>query len=422
MASVSFRSDWKQSGLSAKLIAELNSGTEVNSDGAVSFTAHDYSDLFSLLADGLRYPADITHDDASSISYRSFIDLRKTGLVSEKGLLSEIGRRTRELQLEPRTRFTMWSKCRLQQMSFHPESRFTLDSVSIRTAAHLPRWLQLDEHFISGVGRIQPNKLPFYGYVIFSTDARNESEASKQIFDACDLFFAIVNTAWRSTEFYIQRRPSAKLWLGPNQFFFRGKSFIGTDHAWYNQRFNEEEWNLFPGHVRDFNRNKDRFRQIMKILSSHPLRRELAGALTLVSEGMISSDLSFRLMRFWSAVEVLYSKNDDKTNHKALISRLIFASGERSWIDKIKLERCYRIRNSYVHKGSGDGDDTTLVQHLREMILRHVYYYIFNGSDIVSHDDLLMMVDLPESAEALERRSAAIERRRKLAESGRHRS
>lgn len=422
MTGVSFRTDWKQSGLVSKLLAELNSGTEVNPHGGITFVADDHSDLFFLLADGLTYPSDLTRNDTSAISYRAFLDLRKQGIVTEKPLLADIGRRVRDLQAAPRVQFTMWSKCRLKQMSLHPTSRFTLDGVSIRTADHLPQWLRLEEHFISGVGRIHPNQLPFFGYIIFSVEARNENEASKRIFDACDLFFAIVNTAWRSTEFWIQRRPTAKLWLGPNQFFFRRKVFIGEDHVWYNQNFDEDEWNLFPGDALQFNRKKAQFRRIIAALSAHPLKQELAASLILISEGMTSKDLSYRLMRFWSAVETLYSKNDDKTNHKTLINRLTFASKANTWLDRIKLERCYYLRNSYVHRGSQDNDDTTLVQHLREMVLSHIYYYIFNASDIMTHDDLLMMVDLPANTDALERRLLAIERRKSISQSGRHRS
>lgn len=422
MTGVSFRTDWKQSGLVSKLLAELNAGTAVNADGGITFVAEDYADLFFLLAEGLAYPSDLTRNDASAISYRSFLNLRKKGDVAEKPLVAEIARRIRDLQAEPRAQFTMWSKMRLRQMAFHPTSRFDLDGVSIRTAAHLPQWLQLDEHFISGVGRIFPNQLPFFGYIICTVEARNENEASRRIFNACDLFFAIVNTAWRSTESWIQRRPTAKLWLGPNQFFFREKEFIGSDRVWYNPNFDEDEWNLFPADVVQFNRRKSRFRKIINSLSSHPLKSEISSALILISEGMSSRDLSYRLMRFWSALEVLYSKNDDKTNHKTLINRLCYASKNRAWLDRLKIERCYNLRNSYVHRGSQESEDTTLVQHLRELLLGHIYYYIFNGSDILTHDDLLMMVDLPASTDALDRRILAIERRKKITQSGRHRA
>lgn len=422
MAEISFRSDWKQAGTISKLLLQLNNGTELNSSDTITFVADDHLDLFFLLADGLVYPNDITRNDASAISRRAFLDLRRRGAVLEKPLLAEIAQRIKSLQNATRTRFTMWSKCRLKQMSFHPTSRFELDGVSIRTASSLPAWLHLDEHFISGVGRIEPNQLPFFGYIIFSVEARNENEAAKRIFEACDLFFAIVNTSWRSVELWIQRRPNAKLWLGPHQFFFKGKKFIGEDHVWYNQSFDEDKWNLFPADAKEFYRLSNQFRKIIRELAHHPLRTELRAVLVLVSEGMASGDLAFRLMRFWSAAETLYAKEGDRTNHKTLITRLTFASKDQRWLDRLKLERCYHLRSSYVHKGSSENDDTTLVQHLRETLLQHVYYYLFNAADITTHEDLLMMVDLPSDVSSLNRRIVSIERRKNIIQGGRHRT
>jgi hypothetical protein len=126
-------------------------------------------------------------------------------------------------------------------------------------------------------------------------------------------------------------------------------------------------------------------------------------------------------MRFWSAAEALYAPENDRTPAHKLISRLTFASKADAWLDRIKLERCYHLRNMYVHRGSNDSDDTSLVQHLRELILHQIYYYVFQGDDIESYQDLLMMVDLPDAENALEKRKQAIERRLNIACRGRHR-
>lgn len=162
MASVSFRRAWSDSGIIDKLIAELNRGTEPNSEGNITFTAHDHRDLFFLLADGITYPESITRNDASEISYRAFLDLRKKGNVSRKPLISEIAKRVGELESAPRKKYTMWTKCRLRQMSFRKSVRFDVEGVAIRTAARLPNWLRLEEYLISGVGRIDPNALPLF--------------------------------------------------------------------------------------------------------------------------------------------------------------------------------------------------------------------------------------------------------------------
>jgi Apea-like HEPN len=207
----------------------------------------------------------------------------------------------------------------------------------------------------------------------------------------------------------------------PISFFFKNGQFIGKDRVWYNQNYDENAWNRFPKSAADFNKQANLIRRRIKAFVNHPLLVPLKASLLLINEGMTSDDLAFRLMRFWSAAEALYAPDDDKTSSKKLISRLTFASKSDEWLDKIKLERCYHLRNMYVHRGSNDNDDTSLVQHLRELLLQQVYYYLLHGQDIASHSDLLMMVDLPTEESALERRRLAIDRRLNIARSGRHR-
>jgi hypothetical protein len=418
---VSFRKEWSESAIIDKLLAKLNDGTEPNFEGSITFTTRDHEDLFFLLADGITYPETITRNDASTISYRAFLDLRKSGRVSRKPLISEIAKRVTALEQASRKKYTMWTKCRLREMRFTKTARFNVEGVAIRTSPYLPKWLRLDEHFISGVGTINPNVLSFYGYLIFSTEAWNENEASQKIFAAADLFFSIANTSTRSVELRVQRAPSAILWLGPHQFFFEGRKFIGEDKVWYNQNFDEKMWERFPKDAKELNKRAPQIRRVVKALGDHPLRDPLRASLLLINEGMASDDLAFRLMRFWSAAEALYAPENDKTPTNKLISRLTFASQSDAWLDRIKLERCNHLRNLYVHRGSNDGDDTSLVQHLRELILHQIYYYLFQGDDIESHQDLLMMVDLPDAENALERRKQAIDRRLNIARRGRHR-
>lgn len=421
MSRVAYRKDWENSGDINKIVSELNAGTELNSDGGITFTVDDHDDLFFLLADGIVYPKAITRDDVSEISYRAFIDLRKRGAVEKAKLLSEVSRRIASLEAAPKRKYTMWTKCRLRNMSQIKSVKFKIESVSIRTEYKLPDWLKLKEHFVSGVGRINPNVLPFYGHIIFSVDARNENEASKKIFDAADLFLSAANTSKRSIEFWVQRTPSAKMWLGPNQFFFENRRYIGNEKVWYNESYNEKTWDRFPMNAQEFVSQAPLIRKILKSLEIHPLGMQIQSALKMINEGMISDDLSFRLMRFWSAAETLYTLEGERTPIAKLISRLTFASRENEWLDKLKLERCYNIRNMYVHRGSKDSDDSSLVRHMRELLLHQIYYFLWNGDDIITHSDLILMVDLPGSEQALERRSLAIARRLNIGRHGRHR-
>jgi hypothetical protein len=163
MAGVAFRREWPID----NLLSELNSGTELNSDGSITFIGRDNDDLFFLLADGVIYPDSVTRNDVSEISRRSFLDLRKNGIVEKKTLISDISKRIAELICAPRHKYTMWTKCRLTQMSFAKSARFEVNGISIRTAAHLPKWLQLREHFVSGVGHKSVRFAIFWLYYLF---------------------------------------------------------------------------------------------------------------------------------------------------------------------------------------------------------------------------------------------------------------
>jgi len=257
----SFRRDWEKSGAVNHLVKLLNEGTEKNPDGGITFVAQDHRDLFFLLADCIVAPSDVTRNDVSAASYRAFLDLRRQGNVATGILISEIAERIEALRKKPRNKYSMWSKMRLRQMAHNRGSRFKLDDVSIRTTYRLPNWMVLEEHFISGVGDINPNTLPFFGYVVLSTEARNENEASKKLYNAMDLFFAVINTSFRSLELWTERRPSAKVWPGPNHFFFERRKFLGKNHVWYSPNFDEKEWNLFPDDARKFLDRKDTYRK-----------------------------------------------------------------------------------------------------------------------------------------------------------------
>ena len=241
MASRRTRVSWLKGGDPTALLARLNQGTETNQSGSITFTASDDRELFELLAHQVSFPADVNYQDASAISYRAFLDLRKKGQVEQKSLISLIARRVEQLRDRPMVTFTMWTKFRLQQMAFAKSVKFKFDDVRLRTAPQLPKWLRLETHFISGVGDIHPNDLPFYGYIILATEARSENEATERLFAALEKFFAVINTSWRSTEMWVSHRPSAVILHGPNYFFFKAKKYLGRDRVWWSEDFDEKE-------------------------------------------------------------------------------------------------------------------------------------------------------------------------------------
>lgn len=420
---IRYKSDWIENGSLKKLLGELNEGTELNENGSITFTARDHSELFDLLADGIVGPNDIGHEELSALATRAFLDLRKGGEVDLEGLIAKIRTSFRQRNREPLKSYAMWTKLRLQHLHHGQGARFQIDDITIELTNKLPRYLQLEEHFVSGVGRIDPNRLPFFGFVIVRSRGRNATHGSRKLFNGLELFYAAVNTAWRSVNFWEQRRPNAKFWEGPHQFIFEDGKFLGENCVWYNPEFREDVWNLFPPKYQDFLKRKQIIRRVLNQLEGHPLREGLVNALQSISSGMESQNLSFRLMRFWSAAEILYAPNGERTSSKKIIDRLTFATSEDyRWLDKLKLSAAYEMRNSYVHRGVNDNDTSLLVQNLREVVIRHVYYLIFSGSDIRTQADLIRMVDMPSTVVQLDSLALAIDRRRNILSSGYHAS
>ncbi|MGI9376933.1 MAG: hypothetical protein ACR2PC_12670 [Tsuneonella suprasediminis] len=422
MSQLLTRISWIKGSYPASLLQRLNEGTERNGNGSISFTASDHSELFELLAHQVSFPADINYRDASNISYRAFLDLRKEGEVDQKSLMSLIAKRVKVWRSRPIKSYTMWTKIRLSQMGLTKSSYYKFDGVRLRIVASLPKWLKIDTYFVSGIGDVYPNLLPNFGYAILSIGARSENEASEKLFSALDKFYAVVNTSWRFNELWVSHRPSGVLLHGPNYFFFEGRKFLGKNQVWWNQDFDEKEWVSFPRSAQDFRLKSDLFRRVLSRLDVHPLRQILERAFVLVSEGMMSSCLSFRLMRFWTAAEVLYTEESSRTPYDQLIDRMIFTEmDEQADVERLKLKRASELRNQYVHRGITDKEDSALIQNLRETILRFAYYILFNGEDFSNHAELLHMLDPSNAPNRVANRLIAIERRRLIIETGRHR-
>jgi hypothetical protein len=219
----------------------------------------------------------------------------------------------------------------------------------------------------------------------------------------------------------VQRQAQAILWNGPNQFFFHRKRFLGEDRIWYNADYDEARWNRFPKSARVFRERLSRCRTLLSYLEAHPLKVVLRKIMVLLSEGMISHDLSFRLLRYWSAFETLYGDPSGHTSTEQMIKRAVFALNDKT-LTILKLRRLSELRNGFVHEGSRDNDDNHLVQFLQELICNHLFYLLTIGEDFASHEDFLAVTDLPGNGTLLAQKRLALDRREAILVHNRHRS
>src|SRR5688500_9224681 len=120
MATVSYHSDWLKSGRLKRVVDKINNGTSINNEGNIQFDDFDFQQYFDLLSDAFRYPESLNASEIRSLVYRTSIDLRKNGKISEQKLLHLVNLRASEALAVVPQRYTMWTHLRLRRMVWSP--------------------------------------------------------------------------------------------------------------------------------------------------------------------------------------------------------------------------------------------------------------------------------------------------------------
>lgn len=299
-------------------------------------------------------------------------------------------------------------------MAHSPGFRLNWRGVSVRTVSSLPAWLDLDEYFLNGVGRIFPRQPHFYGHIILSCEDRREDRAVDRMMDALQLILGLTNmyeTWGRYSHWGGRNWTEGGLWLGPHQFVFERRNFRGEERIWYNPDFDEDAWNRHPPRMPRVLQIIPRVRRALAALDAHPFCDILTRAIMLLQDGFATRDSSHRLLRYWSALEQLYVEADAKgRSNEKVLERATFADLDPE-LSTWKLEHIARLRNDYVHAGGSDDDLHPLCQFLRDRLGRHINYWIFNGGDLADHVAMLQFVKLPGDRTTLASMRDIIDRR-----------
>lgn len=154
-----------------------------------------------------------------------------------------------------------------------------------------------------------------------------------------------------------------------------------------------------------------RVRKALRALEASPLRLTLTGVLRLLQDAMVARDPRYKLLRYWSALEQLYSEPQSREKKYGLIIDRATSMDHNKPLARWKLSHISRLRNAYVHAGGGDNELQVMSEHLRLMLSRHVNFLLFHAATISDHNHWLALSDLPDKEDALLLRRALLDQR-----------
>lgn len=395
------------------LLREFEAGTEVSATG-LSYKNYDSNELYEILPDAFVVKPPVSRSEAIRLFAKALRKCRHADTMTSDDLIREATFIQHRALAVPQVPFTLWTKFRARDMDRAKSFKLQWRGVKLRSAANLPKWLRRGEYLLNGIGRIYPDRPIRYGHVILTCDDRNEERAVDRMMDALQLMLGLLNmyeTWGRYTHWGDRNWTEGKLWLGPNQFVFRGRKFRGDEHIWYNPDYDAEAWALHPPDMTRILKVVPWTKKALAALDAHPLRDALVRAIMPFQDGFASRDSSHRLLRYWSALEQLYVEPDAKSgSNEKVIERSLF--GERDpQLSRWKLEHIARLRNDYVHAGRSGDDLHDLCQFLRELLARHINYWIFSSGDLSDHSALLQLVKLPGDKSQLQQLRSLVDRR-----------
>lgn len=398
----------------------IEQNTTVTAEGSLSWTTFEFSEYLSILDDAFEFPKGTSSRVRHRATHNGVVAARKKGKLSDQAISKEISRALVEYNRKPESPYAMWTRIRLTFPIDQRGIKFHIGNTTLEISRVLPPYMRLTKEQFGHARPLRTKDLPRFGYLIVRSRGRLTGDVSEEMIDAAGLLISVFNLALRSWNIFgSEQKPEASILMGSYQYIFRGKRSLVEEVCWYNPDFRDDFWETSSRDQGIFKSAKS-VRKALIALERHPLRIPLIHALRAANEAMETSDSTKRTLRYWTALERLFSTDGEKASYDRIIKRATFLEDDRE-IARAKLTRLLSVRNSYVHWGASEKGHHQLNQFVADLIRRFVFYIIFNGDDFLDHAELLEMADLPSDQRSLARRRKAIERREKLALTNRHR-
>lgn len=397
----------------------IESNTQLNSEGQLSWNTLEFSEYLSILDDAFDFPKGTSPRVRHRATHDGIVRARKRGVLNDNTALKEIRRAFYEYGRRRTNPYAMWTRIRVAFPHGQAGLRFRADDVSLEIANALPPYMRLTAEQLAHASPLSKKDVPRFAYLIARTSACDDHDAAEDMIHAAGTLISVFNLALRSWNFFgSEQKPEAALLLGPYQHIFKQKAALIEQVSWYNPDFREDFWRTSSGDTKVFKAVRS-VRKALYAISTHPLKIEILQVLRLSNEAMESPDLTKRTLRYWSALERLFSTDAERASYDTIIRRATFLESDKE-IARAKLNRLLSVRNRYVHWGVSEQGHHQLNQYVADLIRRFLFYIVFNGEDFLDHRELLEMCDLPSDIASLARRRKAIERREKIELTKRH--
>jgi hypothetical protein len=399
--------------------AAFHKGTDVV-DGGLRYVRMDFQEWYEIFPDAYEVSPTLDRYQKIALFEEALVNCKKAGKLNSDEVILAANEILLGWKDRPNSRFTLWSKFRAANMLNAENICVSWNDVTIKTSATLPKSLTVDEYFIDRIGRINPQEPSGFGFIILECEDRDQRTAVSRMLDALHLVLGFANMYLTFGDISLvagYKRPDAPLWNGPYQFVFEGEKFLNESQIWFNPDYEKDCWESFPRQMQDIVKAFKSVEFALSALKNHPLKGVFIDAMASFQEGMISRNSSDRMLRYWGALEQLYVESDIKgRSNEKVIERAIFAESEKE-LARWKLEHISQLRNRYVHSGSSSDDFHHLCQFLKELVSRHINYFLRKGGHFKNHIEFLNFVQLPSAAPELTRMQELIEIKMELVNS-----
>ena len=390
----------------ALLLTEMWACLEMQEDRLVYKNADLFDGLAPVLSEHIRFPAHWYTGEVSGFTRRAALDAKKGGAETPKGFLDHLERLSRPLIEANFQPYRIWTK--ISAAGIGPRSRVVIKigEGSVVLSKLLPKSLQISEYFISGVGRVNPNEPKGGVYAIASGKFRSDLQAGDGLTEMISDLLCVINFVYlgrRVVHRSGKAKPKSVIIMGDNQYLFRKSVDINRDSIWYNPEFRADFWESARFSERDFIISLNAAREMIKRIRSHVFGGRIMAAMRMLTEGWTSHDERHRILRSWTAFELLLSRSSKRMdNYEAIVKRASFLA-RRPEIFEMRLRHAASVRNRCVHENQTGVDAESVATTLDNFFVAMVNVLIFSDTSFSSHEEFIDVLDLCRDPEVLQK-------------------